>query len=184
RTDGCAALSALATSSRTGSTRSSTRPAHCARLSQVREAAFFFYGTLMDRGVLSEVLGRRVWPRLIVPARGRGSERRAGWGASYPVVVRERGASVEGVIFAGVTADEQARLCHYEGDGFELVQAPAKLRSERRARVFLFEPVIGTHRVTGGPWSLSRWRLLRGTRNSGGPGLGGRDGGGEGRQGG
>jgi hypothetical protein len=47
--------------------------------------AFFFYGTLMDREVLSKVLGRRVWPRERVPALSRGYRHHASRGEKTPL---------------------------------------------------------------------------------------------------
>jgi len=135
------------------------RRARCVHSSRVREAAFFFYGTLMQREVLSKVLGRRVWPRMLTPARLAGYRRVAVRGASYPVVLPQRGASVMGLILQSVTRAERARLCAYEGDGYELASAVAELPAKRRRLVFLFRPKLGALTVTRKPWSLSRWRL-------------------------
>ena len=93
----------------------------------MREGAFFFYGTLMDHDLLSAVLRRRVWPRALAPAVLRGYRRSSAQGASYPVVLRRRGASVAGVILCGVSTAETARLFAYEGDGYELACAVAEL---------------------------------------------------------
>jgi gamma-glutamyl AIG2-like cyclotransferase len=136
------------------------RRARCARLSRVREAAFFFYGTLMDRDLLAEVLRRRIPPHALLPARLPGYRRVAMRGAAYPVVLPQRGASVRGVILARVTPIERARLCAYEGDGYELVPAMAELPRKRRARVLLFKPKPGAFTPTTKPWSLARWRFV------------------------
>ena len=140
------------------------RRALCARLSQGREAAFFLYGTLMDCGTLSEVLGRRVPPRALVAARLPGYRRAAVRGAAYPVVLFQRGASVSGVILARVTPIERARLCAYEGDGYELVPAMAELPGKRQARVLLFKPKPGAYTATTRPSSLARWRFVTSNR--------------------
>src|SRR5215472_14361093 len=94
-------------SSKTGSTRSNTRRARCARSSPVRKAAFFFYGTLLDLDMLSTVLEQRVWPHSLVPAVLRGHRRKGVRGANYPVVMRQRRASVDGVILDGVGASSR-----------------------------------------------------------------------------
>jgi Gamma-glutamyl cyclotransferase, AIG2-like len=135
------------------------RPARCVRLLRGHETAFFFYGTLMDRDSLSEALGRWVAPRALRPARLLGRRRAAVRGASYPVVVSQRGTVVKGVILRGVRPTEQARLSAYEGDGYELERALAELPGQRRVRVFLFKPKPGAYTVTGRPWTLARWRL-------------------------
>jgi len=125
----------------------------------VRRAAFFFYGTLMDRDLLSAVLGRRMWPRSLVPAVLRGHRCKGVRGANYPVVLRQRRAAVDGVILDGVGTVDQARLSAYEGDGYELVQALAELPRRRCRRVFLFAPRRGAYVVSNRPWTFAGWRL-------------------------
>ena len=125
----------------------------------MREGAFFFYGTLMDRELLSAVLGRRVWPCALAPAVLRGYRRGSVLGASYPVVLRQRRASVEGVILRGVGAAETARLCAYEGGGYEPAQALAELPRRSVRRVLLFRPRPGAYTVSTRPWSFVGWRL-------------------------
>jgi len=125
----------------------------------VRKAAFFFYGTLLDRDMLSTVLEQRVWPRSLVPAVLRGHLRKGVRGVNYPVVVRQRRASVDGVILDGVGAVEQVRLSAYESDGYELVQVLAELPRRRCTRVFIFAPRLGAYVVSNRPWSFAGWRL-------------------------
>jgi hypothetical protein len=118
--------------------------------------AFFFYGTLMDRDLLSQVLERRVWPRALKQAQLPGYRRRAVRGAGYPVVLRHRGASVSGVILAGVTCAQRTRLSGYEGEGYVLVRA---LAGDPLRAVLLFTPRPGAHIAAPTPWSLVGWRL-------------------------
>jgi hypothetical protein len=80
-------------------------------------------------------------------------------GANYPVVVRQRRASVDGVILDGVGAVEQVRLSAYESDGYELVQVLAELPRRRCTRVFIFAPRLGAYVVSNRPWSFAGWRL-------------------------
>jgi hypothetical protein len=96
---------------------------------------------------------------MLTPAHLAGYRRVAVRGASYPVVLPQRGASVTGLILQSVTKAERARLCAYEGDGYQLACAVAKLPAKRSRRVFLFRPKPSAHTVTSRPWSLSRWRL-------------------------
>lgn len=121
--------------------------------------SLFFYGTLMDRNLLSQVVGRRIWPRALRPAMVRGWRRRAVCGASYPVALRERGASIKGVVLAGVTRVECALLSEFEGNRYELVPALAQLPAEPLGRVFFFRPKRGAFTLASGPWSLASWRL-------------------------
>jgi hypothetical protein len=64
---------------------------------------FFFYGTLMDPGLLSWVLGRPIAPRKLVPALLRGYLRSKAQGLPYPMVLRDSTASVNAVALGGVT---------------------------------------------------------------------------------
>ena len=125
----------------------------------MREDAFFFYGTLMDRDLLSAVLGRRVWPHVLAPVVLRGYRCRSVHGASYPIVQRQRDASISGVILDGVGTVEQARLSAYEGDRYELVQALAELPRRHCKRVFIFAPRRGAYVVSNRSWSFAGWRL-------------------------
>jgi hypothetical protein len=125
----------------------------------VREDAFFFYGTLMDRDLLSAVLGRYVWPHVLAPAVLRGYRRRSVHGASHPIAQRQRNASVDGVIFDGVGTVEQPRLSAYEGDRYELVQALAELPRRRCRHAFIFAPRRGAYVVSNRPWTFAGWRL-------------------------
>jgi hypothetical protein len=136
------------------------RPARCVRLLRGHETAFFFYGTLMDRHLLSEVLGRRVALRALRPARLLGYRRAAMRDVDYPVVLFQRGTVVKGAILHGVKPTERARLSAYEGDGYELERALAELPGQRRVRVFLFKPKPRAYTIASKPWSLSGWRLL------------------------
>ena len=113
----------------------------------------------MDRDLLSAVLGRRIWPRSLAPARLRGYRRKSVRGASYPVVLQQRRVSVEGVILDGVDVAEKARLSAYEGDGYELVTAQTELPRRRLRRVFLFTPKCGAYNSSSRPWSFAGWRL-------------------------
>ena len=109
--------------------------------------------------MLSTVLERRVWPRSLVPAVLRGHRRKRVLGANYPAVLRQRRASVDGVILDGVSTVEQVRLSAYEGDGHELVQALAEVPRRRCRRVFFFAPRCGACVVSNRPWSFTGWRL-------------------------
>jgi Gamma-glutamyl cyclotransferase, AIG2-like len=125
----------------------------------VRKGAFFFYGTLMDRDLLSAVLGRRIWPHALRPAVLCGYRRSSVRGASYPVVLRQRGASVTGAILCGVGTAETARLCSYEGDGYEIGQALAGQPHHGARRVLVFRPRRGGYTVSSRPWHFPGWRL-------------------------
>ena len=119
---------------------------------------FFFYGTLMDRDVLVRVLGRPVIPAALKPAVLRGWRRTARRGASYPVVVRDKAAHVDGVSVDGISKVEAERLTAYEGPGYRLVQVFADFPALGPRAVFLFAPRPGTFVPTHAEWSLADWQ--------------------------
>jgi hypothetical protein len=121
---------------------------------------FFFYGTLMDPDLLSRVIGRMIAPRALRPALVHGYRRSAVRGANFPVVLRDRIASVKGVVLAGVSVVERDRLADFEGDRYVLVPSLAEFRERLPKPVLLFEPKAGAFSATGRPWSLERWQRL------------------------
>jgi|HubBroStandDraft_6_1064221.scaffolds.fasta_scaffold4209316_1 hypothetical protein len=70
----------------------------------------FFYGTLMDRELLSRVFGRRVPARALRPARLDGWRRVAVRGCGYLVLVCCPRARVAGVVVDRLSAAERDRL--------------------------------------------------------------------------
>ncbi len=119
---------------------------------------FFFYGTLMDRDVLIRVLGRPVQAAALKPAVLHGWRRTAIKGASYPIVLRDRSAFVEGITLDGVSRPESERLAAYEGDRYRLVQAFAEFPERGPRAVFLFLPRPGAFQSFDEEWSLTAWQ--------------------------
>jgi Gamma-glutamyl cyclotransferase, AIG2-like len=113
---------------------------------------FFFYGTLMDPALLAWVLGRRVAARALLPARLHGYRRCSVEGFSYPLVLRRRGQSVEGVVVERASRAELRRLIEYEGEDYRLSRATAAIGDGRLLPVFLFTPRPGRLKPTGRPW--------------------------------
>ena len=74
---------------------------------------FFFYGTLIDADVRRALLGPHA-SRRVEPARLQGWRRVAVSGKTYPVVVAEPDASVDGVLVRGLSAAARRRLTRYE----------------------------------------------------------------------
>jgi hypothetical protein len=118
---------------------------------------FFFFGTLMDIDVLSEVIGRKVPAELLKPAHLSGFRRVAVEGASYPIIVEDEDGVVEGVMMAGISPEERALLEAYEGKGYRVTDARVDARAQRR-EVLMFEPVEGAHSVKGKDWDLAHWQ--------------------------
>ncbi len=118
---------------------------------------FFFFGTLMDIDILSEVIGRKVTADLLKPAHLAGFRRAAVEGASYPVIVEDEDGVVEGVMMAGISPEERQMLEAYEGKGYRVTDARVDARAQRR-EVLMFEPVEGAHTVQGKDWDLAHWQ--------------------------
>ncbi|MBM3648603.1 MAG: gamma-glutamylcyclotransferase, partial [Alphaproteobacteria bacterium] len=81
---------------------------------------FFFYGTLLDHDVMALVIGRRLPPSAFAPARLPGHVRRRAKGVSYPILVRDPGGEVAGVVVGGLTARDVDRLARYEGPRYRI----------------------------------------------------------------
>ena len=118
---------------------------------------FFFYGTLLDRDVMSLVLDRRLPPVAFAPALLPGHARRRAKGASYPVVVRAPSSEVPGAVVSGLSARDVARLTAYEGPGYRIVTVDVKAAGGHQA-VSIFEPVIGRLQPSRETWDLALWQ--------------------------
>src|SRR4030095_11556766 len=86
---------------------------------------FFFYGTLLDHDVMALVIGRRLPPSAFVPALLKGHVRRRAKGVGHPVVGRDRGGEVEGVVVGGLSKRDVERLSAFEGPRYRI--APLKV---------------------------------------------------------
>ena len=108
----------------------------------------FFYGTLCHAPLLAAVLGRVAE---VEPASLPGHE--VLWSADgpWPVIRAAVGASAEGVLLRGASAEDVARLDFYEGGfGYGARDLPLP---QGRALVYL--PPEGA--AVAGPWALADW---------------------------
>ena len=120
---------------------------------------FFFYGTLRDRDLLSLVLGRPVARDALRPAVLRDWRRCPARGKTYPILMRERGATTSGDVLDGVSAGEQRRLTIYEGEGYRLTRVFATIDgASTPLGVKLFAPSGKAPPALEGEWSLDEWR--------------------------
>lgn len=118
---------------------------------------FFFYGTLLDHDVMALVIGRRLPPSAFVPAHLRGHARRRAKGVSYPILVRDPGGEVEGVVVGGLTARDVQRLVAYEGPNYRV--APLKVKvAGSLTTVSVFEPKERRFQPVEGTWELAVWQ--------------------------
>lgn len=117
---------------------------------------FFFYGTLMDAHVRRLVLGRYA-PRHAEPATLRGWRRVSVIGKTYPVIVADGRAAVEGILVRGLNAAARRRLEHYEGDLYEVANVEAILADRRRLPALAFVAGSGRSTRTSRGWDLVDW---------------------------
>lgn len=118
---------------------------------------FFFYGTLLDHDVMALVIGRRLPPSAFMPATLKGHVRRRAKGVSYPILVREPGGEVEGVVVGCLTRRDVERLAAYEGPRYRI--APLKVRvGGHLTTVSVFEPVEDRFQPVDGAWNLALWQ--------------------------
>lgn len=119
---------------------------------------FFFYGTLRDRDLLSLVLGHPVGRDALRPAVLLDWRRCAARGVTYPILVRERGATTEGDVLDGVSVPERRRLSIYEGEGYRLARVFATIDGSTPRGTLLFVPSGDAPPPLDQDWSLDEWR--------------------------
>ena len=112
----------------------------------------------MDPALLAWVLGRRVAPRALLPARLHGWRRSSVEGFSFPLVLRRRGQSVEGVVVERISSADLRRLVAYEGEDYGLSRAAAATSEETSLPVFLFTPRPGRLKATSRSWRFAARR--------------------------
>lgn len=120
-------------------------------------APMFFFGTLMDREVLSAVLGRAVPDGELRPATLPGWRRVDVSGRSYPMLIPHPTGRVEGVLASGLSRDDRARLDHYEGDEYRkaILMVRTTDGTEVAAGMFLCHPEVEAGKRD---WRLEEWR--------------------------
>ena len=118
---------------------------------------FFFYGTLLDNDVMALVIGRRLPPSSFVPAILPGHSRRRAKGATYPVVTRDPGDRVQGVVVGGLTSRDVARLATFEGRGYRIVRLKVRVAGDL-VTVSVFEPIAARLQPSPSPWDYALWK--------------------------
>lgn len=111
----------------------------------------FLYGTLRHEGLLDIVLGHVPHAR-IRPATLQGFAVSRAEGHGFPLIERKEGAEAVGLLLSGVSAEERARLDHYElGFGYQLHKVEV---DGQAALVYMPEDGLWT---AAEPWSLEGW---------------------------
>jgi nudix-type nucleoside diphosphatase (YffH/AdpP family) len=83
--------------------------------------SIFFYGSLRDAGLLEIVLGRRVDPDQLEPARAEGFAARSIRGEVYPVLLPVPGRQTEGLLLHNPSERDVSRLSYYEEAEYRLM---------------------------------------------------------------
>ncbi|MDO6729573.1 gamma-glutamylcyclotransferase [Marinovum sp. 2_MG-2023] len=117
----------------------------------------FFYGTLCHVPLLERVLGRSAAAIDLMPAQLPGWSVHWVAGQGFPMIQQQDGALTPGQWVANLSAEDLARLDHYEG-GFDYSLEPMTIRTEdgaeRSALVFL---PAANRWTAGAPWHLPDW---------------------------
>lgn len=124
---------------------------------------FFFFGTLMDRDVLAQVLDRPVGEAELQAARLPGYRRVATAGEAYPMLVPDADGAVDGVVLRRPSGRDAVRIRHFEEDEFFDRQVTVTLPDGRTipARAFF---AIDEVEATDAGWDFGAWARQDKTR--------------------
>ena len=115
-------------------------------MKQGQGAALFTYGSLMFDAVWQSVTGLRKGPASTPrPARLSGFSRHAVAGQTYPALLSNPVAYVDGALYQGLSQDTLAALDEFEGADYQRITARVQLTSQSLA-----EPIVFT---SDAPWS-------------------------------
>lgn len=121
-----------------------------------RAFTFFFYGTLCDDDVRAAVIGRAiaVAPAVLADHEAVPVER-----GRFPILLFQRGLEAAGVLCAGVTVSEAARLGFFEHEGRDYAARELSTRDEAGAaqRAWVFVQTAALRRGPG-RWDLAEWQ--------------------------
>lgn len=118
----------------------------------------FFFGTLMDRDLLSVVLDRPADALSIVQAQLHGFSRRQTAEEAFPILVPQADGRVDGVIADGIGYGDIDRLLFFEGGEYGLSELTVTTDHGRIA-AHLFAST-GVLTATDQPWSFNAWQTL------------------------
>ena len=90
-----------------------------------RKTSYFFYGTLKETTIISQVLDKEVATTALKPAYIIGYSREL-WGPYQALVDGPRDAIVEGLVYEVETEADAKKLAHYETSAYEVI--PCRIR--------------------------------------------------------
>ena len=116
----------------------------------------FTYGTLMVPEIMTAVSGAEFEGR---PAILRDHARYCLQGETYPGLIEEPGASVDGVAYLHLTPEALQRLDRFEGEWYErkTVRLDAPLDGDAEAQTYLLHPIAHSH-IVRKPWTLDDFK--------------------------
>ena len=117
----------------------------------------FVFGTLLDRDLLAQVLGRDISDLRFTPGTVDGFRRVRARGESFPILVPQQDGQVEGLLIEGLSKADVTRLSFFEnGYALNCVQVGT---SERPVSARFFSH---TDRLadSGEAWRLESWRAF------------------------
>ncbi|MCR9071975.1 MAG: gamma-glutamylcyclotransferase [Alphaproteobacteria bacterium] len=116
---------------------------------------YFFFGTLMDRDVLELVLGRSVADDAFEAAALYGYHRVRVRKDSFPMLVADPGASVDGIVYRTRNAEEDARILFFEDFDYGLL--PCRPRTSEGMVDAMFCGIDTAVEPSDEPWDLETW---------------------------
>ena len=118
---------------------------------------FFFFGTLLDRDLLSCVLDRRVDDTRYLPARLAGYRVVRLKDEVYPMLAVDPSASVEGAVIDGLDDTDLARIVFYESVEYAPLKVTVETHGGGPVEANAF---VGSARAVPGarPWSFGEWK--------------------------
>lgn len=120
--------------------------------------AVFFFGTLMHDEVLARVLDRSVAGHETAPAQLAGFRRERAASASYPVLVEDPEADVEGRLLHRPSRRDILRINHFEDDEYRAHRLTVETDGIHiDAWVFLAHDDVAMMQPSGETWHLNHW---------------------------
>lgn len=116
---------------------------------------YFFFGTLMDRDVLELVLARPVDGAGLQPATLHGYRRVRVRKDSFPMLVEDAAAAVEGIVFETRTTEEDARILFFEDYDYDLAACRPVTRAGPVEAMFC--GIEAGVEASDEPWLLDVW---------------------------